>query len=165
MSDPSPHAHPVTREALALTAALLRQGERLDRLSRALTVVALIGTMVAGTMVAGMVIRASFVWYAMPMLALAALVGLVELWLAIRTGIDAALFARLAAGESRLDTLDAALAGLGLMPPAKAGRPLEARIAGARRLLRWQGYALLAQCLLFVVGPAAMFLLAGGEAR
>ena len=40
------------------------------------------------------------------------------------------------------------------MPEAKTGRPIVERIAGARRLLAWQGVTLAAQVLLVLVGAA-----------
>ena len=89
-------------------------------------------------------------------LALVVLLGLVELYLAIRVGFDAALFHRLAAAPEGFDCarLDRALSRLGLMPEAKTGRPIVERIAGARRLLAWQGMTLVAQVLLVLVGAA-----------
>ena len=72
------------------------------------------------------------------------LAGLAETYLAIRVGFDAALFRRLGehSGRPISRALDAALTRLGLLPAARAGRPLELRIAGAQRLfysrsLRW----------------------------
>ena len=129
------------RHALAVTAAVLRQGERIDRLSRALTVLSLIGLAVLGTI--------QDAWPAMLLCAAALLAGLIELWFAMRAGIDAALFQDLAAAEDDPDweALDAALVRLALMPAAKAGRPAAARIAGALRLPRCQAAALLAQCV------------------
>jgi hypothetical protein len=82
------------------------------------------------------------------------LLGLGELYLAIRVGFDAALFGRLAEAADLFDLarLDRTLSQLRLIPPAKAGRPMAARIAGARRLLIWQGVLLAAQVLLAVIG-------------
>ena len=87
-------------------------------------------------------------------LALVVLLGLAELYFAIRVGFDAALFRRLAAAPEGFDRarLDRALSRLGLMPEAKTGRPIIERIAGARRLLAWQGMTLVAQILLALFG-------------
>ena len=75
--------------------------------------------------------------------------GIGEIYLAIRVDFDAALFRRLSDGEDRsaADGLDAALTHLGLLPAHKQGRPVEERVAGARRLFRWQMIAVGAQVL------------------
>jgi hypothetical protein len=60
----------------------------------------------------------------------------------VRVALDARLFDRLATGTlASLDDLDAGLRQTLSVPAAKAGRPLDARIAGARRLYRWQTVA------------------------
>lgn len=64
-----------------------------------------------------------------------------ERLLALRLRLDAGLFADLAAGCTRLATLDAALATLQLRPAAARTRSLTQRVAGARRLA-WQHVAL-----------------------
>ena len=141
--------HPMNgaRQALLLTAVLLRQGERIDRLSRALTVLSVIGIAMAG---------ARHGTWLMPSLSGAALLaGLVELWFASRAALDAALFEDAVRDGPDWEGLDAALLRLGLMPEGKAGRPAEARIAGALRLPRWQAGALLAQCVLLVLAALA----------
>ena len=83
-----------------------------------------------------------------------ALLGLGEAYLAMRVGFDAALFRRLAAPAEAFDLgrLDEALLRLGLIPPAKTGRPIAERIAGARRLLHWQGLMLGLQAALILTG-------------
>ena len=66
----------------------------------------------------------------------------VERYLAVRVALDARLFDRLATGTlASLGDLDAGLRQTLSVPAAKAGRPLDARIAGARRLYRWQTVA------------------------
>jgi len=66
-------------------------------------------------------------------------VGLVERYLATRVALDASLFARLARVDAPdLATLDTALQRVLGVSPAKSGRPLSARLAGARRLYRAQ---------------------------
>ena len=161
--------HPMNgaRQTLLVTAALLRQGERIDRLSRALTVLSLIGLTLAAQPFAaqGFTSQPSAFWpsaswsfasWAMGALSGAALLaGLVELWFALRAGLDAALFEDAARNGPDWASLDAALVGTGLMPEGKAGRPTEARIAGALRLPRWQAGALLAQCVLLVLAALA----------
>jgi hypothetical protein len=133
-------------------AAVLDQGARIDGLSRGVTIAALIGLLAIGVMLDHP--------YALPMaaLALAVLAGLVELYLSIRVMLDAALFRQLATGSAVPDweTFDLALLRLRMLPPAKAGRPAEARVAGARRLLRAQGAALVVQMSLAVAGACAV---------
>jgi hypothetical protein len=51
-----------------------------------------------------------------------------------------------------LANLDAALTTIGLMPAGKAGRPLEARVAGACRLFYQQAGSLALQVALFLLG-------------
>jgi hypothetical protein len=73
-----------------------------------------------------------------------------------------ALFRRLAAPAEALDLdrLDKALLRLGLIPPAKTGRAIAERIAGARRLLHWQGLMLALQAVL-ILGGAGFAVLRG----
>lgn len=145
------------RQLLVAAAALLDQGRRIDALSRALTAVALIALLLLPVTL-GVPPR-----WSSGVVAAVALIGLAEAWLACRTGFDAALFAGLAtAAEADLAGLDRALSRLGLMPPAKAGRPTEARAAGARRLLYRQGLCFAAQAGLILAG-AAIAALRGGS--
>ena len=79
--------------------------------------------------------------------------ALAERFLAVRVALDARLFDRLATGSiASLDDLDAGLQQTLSVPAAKAGRPLAPRIAGARRLYRWQ---LLATVLIAVLAILA----------
>jgi hypothetical protein len=130
----------------AVTADLLAQGGRVDALSRLLTAMALFGLLL---LPAVMPARVSLLF---AVLVPAALIGLAESYLALRVGFDAALFRRLADPVQEFDAvrLDAALWRLRLMPVAKTGRAIDARIAGARRLLNWQGLMLGAQAVLIV---------------
>ncbi|ARN22438.1 hypothetical protein [Piscinibacter gummiphilus] len=65
-----------------------------------------------------------------------------ERFLAVRVALDARLFDRLATGSlASLDDLDAGLRQTLSVPASKAGRPLAPRLAGARRLYRWQTVA------------------------
>jgi hypothetical protein len=147
-------AEPEPRYLLAAAASLLDQGEVIDRLSRPLTIAALIGLVAGLGVELGALLTAA--------LLLVALVGLIETYLALRTGFDAALFHRLARDEegSALDLgkLDAALLELGLLPKAKAGRAVEPRVLGARRLLTLQGLALALQVAVVVFGTALVTL-------
>lgn len=67
--------------------------------------------------------------------ALAVLLALpLERWLALRVRFDAGLFTDLAAGRITLTALDDALATLRLRRAGPVTRPLDERVAGARRL-------------------------------
>ena len=82
--------------------------------------------------------------------------GFTELIIAMRVGLDAALFRRLAndAAAERLDVaaFDAAMLALKLMLAGQAGQPIAKRFAGARRLLVVQGAALFLQVAAAVAG-------------
>ncbi|HEY8873166.1 MAG TPA: hypothetical protein VIM52_09065 [Stellaceae bacterium] len=136
------------RDLAAIAAALLDQGRRADALSRLVTVAALFALMLLPTIPG----RPPLLLPAV--LGPVALLGLGEAYLAMRVGFDAALFRRLAAPAEALDLgrLDEALLRLGLIPPAKTGRPIAERIAGARRLLQWQGLMLGLQAALILTG-------------
>jgi len=121
----------------AVCAALLAQGQRIDALSRLLTV--------------GALLLAPFApQNALAGLGLVVAAGILQLYLAIRVGFDAALFGRLA-DMTDLAGMDAALLQLALIPAAKAGRSLAPRLAGARRLLRGQRLALALQLAALLV--------------
>jgi hypothetical protein len=102
---PAMTREPEPRYLLAAAAGLLDQGEVIDRLSRPLTIAALIGLAAGLGVELGALLTAG--------LLLVALAGLMETYLALRTGFDAALFHRLAGDEERgaldLGQLDAAL--------------------------------------------------------
>lgn len=130
-------------------AALLRQGRLLDRLSGAL----LLTGVVFG--LGQLLLKRADPLLAAVCLALV-LAGLVQKYLALRVAFDAELFARL---ESlSLAELDAALLGLGLLAPGRAGRPLTERSRGALRLLRRQALCVAGQGL-FALGGAVYALL------
>lgn len=140
----------VERQMVATAAVILRQGDRIDALSRGLTLASLVGS-VGLAMLAG---RA-----AVPTLLLigtASLAGLAELWFAGRVAADAGLFRHLSCSPAGPDwaLLDKALTGVGLLPAAKAGRVPRVRIAGAFRLLRLQTAALVVQFGLVLAGAA-----------
>jgi hypothetical protein len=136
---------------LEVANSLLRQGRIIDRLSRLLTVAALvllIGACALGVASPGLAVA----------LALAVLAGLAETYYAIRVGFDAALFDRLREPATMdLATLDIALVQLGLSSAAKSGRALEQRIAGAQRLFYEQGAAFVIQIAILLCGAAAAF--------
>jgi hypothetical protein len=136
------------QDLAAAAAALLDQGQRADHLSRPITAAAVIVYLLLPAVLGPLPPVLATI------LALVAILGLVELYLAIRIGFDAALFHRLAAVPEGFDCarLDRTLIRLGLTPEARAGRPIIERISGARRLLMWQGLILAAQVLLILVG-------------
>jgi hypothetical protein len=136
------------RDLAAIAAALLDQGRGAHALSRLVTVAALFVLMLLPTIPG----RPPLLLPAV--LGPVALLGLGEAYLAMRVGFDAALFRRLAAPAEAFDLgrLDEALLRLGLIPPGKTGRPIAARIAGARRLLHWQGLLLGMQAALILTG-------------
>jgi hypothetical protein len=136
------------RELLLCASAYLDQAGTVDRLSRLLTAAALIGILFVPA------IAAEPRWMLVGFATLVALAGLVEAYFAIRVGFDAALFRQLAHAPEATDFAgtDAALTGLGLLPAARHGRPAAARVAGARRLFRFQILALVAQVAWVFVG-------------
>lgn len=132
-------------------AALLRQGRLLDRLSGAL----LLTGVVFG--LGQLVLKQPDLLLAAICLALV-LTGLVQKYLALRVAFDADLFARLE--TLGLAELDAALLGLGLLTPERAGRPLAERSRGALRLLRRQALCVVGQGLCVLGGGAYALLMA-----
>jgi hypothetical protein len=85
------------------------------------------------------------------------LTGLVEAYFAIRVGFDAALFHHLSAAAETpvFGGVDAALTRLGLRPAITHGRSADARVLGAKRLLRLQLLAFVAE-VVFVLFGACM---------
>ncbi|MEA2885227.1 MAG: hypothetical protein QOH32_4483 [Bradyrhizobium sp.] len=137
---------------LEAASALLQQGRAIDRLSRLLTVAALV-----------LLIGASAVGVASPALAvalaLAVLAGVAEAYYAIRVGFDAALFDRLReVATIDLAALDVALVQLGLLSASRSGRSLEQRIAGGQRLFYEQGAVFLIQVAILLCGAATAFM-------
>jgi hypothetical protein len=149
----APSIPPATSASLASAVALLEQGERIDRLSCLLTAVALAALVAMG--LAGMQEPAAAV-----LLALSVVIGLLELYFAVRVGFDARLFRRLADPGAGFDLgdLDDALTASGLPPANKAARPLKQRSAGACRLLYRQAGSLALQVVLLLLGAVAMML-------
>jgi hypothetical protein len=148
------------RDLAAIAAALLDQGRRVDGLSRLVTVAAVFVMLLLAAMLGR---EASLLLGA---LGVVVLIGLGECYLAMRVGFDAALFHRLAAPADAFDLgrLDEALLRLGLIPPGKTGRTIAERVAGARRLLYWQGLLLGTQIALTIGGAgfAALHRQGGG---
>ncbi|MBR0655513.1 hypothetical protein [Plastoroseomonas arctica] len=134
---------PAERDLAATGALLLAQGRRIDRLSRPLTLLA------AAALLLAPLLPVAPMRGALIPLALVVVLGLGQAFYAVRAGFDAGLFAALGSDRppATLARLDAALVRLRLMPEAKAGRTLEARLAGAARLLRRQAAVLLGQLL------------------
>ncbi|AVK06137.1 hypothetical protein ABZR71_04650 [Pseudomonas paraeruginosa] len=132
-------------QSLALVAALLRRGRELDRLSAALTLLAIGLGLYQSLQGSG--------WrYFAPLMLVVAMLGLWQKYWALRVALDAELFERFsragAALEAQTRELDQALAGLGLARVDAAGRSWKQRSEGALRLLRWQAVACAVQFLL-----------------
>jgi hypothetical protein len=145
-SSPTKKASP--RDVAAAAAAVLDQGAIIDRLSRPITIAALIGLMVGLGIELGALLIAG--------LMLVTLAGLAETYLALRTGFDAALFRGVATGneDPDLGRLDAALIELGVLAESKADGTIEQRASGARRLLVLQGSALVLQVAVVLLATA-----------
>jgi hypothetical protein len=143
---------PNDRPLLTVTAALLTQGRTLDGLSRLLTAGALFG------LLAHAVVNDADPVLVTVALLVAALAGFAQTYYAVRVGFDAALFRQLGDTAIELSALDSALQRLGLLPVDKAGRPLDARIAGARALFRSQ-VAMLGVQIAAVLGAALVVVL------
>jgi hypothetical protein len=76
---------------------------------------------------------------------------LAETYFAVRVGLDAALFERLACDvEPDLAALDASLASAGLRGTPKTTRSLAERMTGARYLFAFQGAAVVALALILI---------------
>jgi hypothetical protein len=137
---------------LAAAADLLDQGQIVNRLSLAVTAIAIAVLLLP-------VFPASSA--TVPTAIIVALVGLVEIFLALRVSLNAALLRRLAndAADDRLDVaaFDSALLALKLTPAGGAGQPIARRFAGTRRLLVWQSTSLAVQVVVAVVGGSTVF--------
>jgi len=144
----SPKTTAVDRDVAAAAADLLDQGAVIDRLSRPITIAALIGLMIGLGLGLGPLLIAS--------LLVVTLAGLAETYLAMRAGFDAALLRRLAAGEHGLDfdKLEAALLALGPTAGSKTEHSMARRAMGARRLLVLQGATLVFQVAIILLATA-----------
>lgn len=136
---------------LELVAALLRQGRSLNALSRLLILLA--GgwlTLMAAGLAAPQTASLAALFASL-------LLGLAQLYFALRVGLDAELLralaqdARARGGDLGPSTtaLDDALRAQALQPADRPARDWTQRLAGARRLWRGQILALLLQLLLF----------------
>jgi len=138
---------------LAAAADLLDQGQIVNRLSLALTAIAL------GVLLLPMLPVSEI---SVPSTVVVGIVGMVELFASMRVNLDATLFRRLSvdAAEGRLDVpaLDAALVALNLMTESEAGQPVVRRFATARRYFRVQQAALLVQVVATIAGALAIYL-------
>ncbi|HMK42174.1 MAG TPA: hypothetical protein VK451_11530 [Methyloceanibacter sp.] len=137
------------RDIAAAAADLLDQGAIINRLSRPLTVAALIGLIVGLGVELGALLVAG--------LLLVTLAGLAETYLAIRIGFDAKLFRRLAEGNDPVATLgrlDTALIKLGVLTESHPERAIEQRASSARRLFILQGSALVLQVAVVLLATA-----------
>ena len=139
------------RAMLGIAADLLEQGRILHGVSMLLTGAGVFIVAAASFVLTGGTDTAPRSWTVLLMFSVG--LGAGQTVLALRTGLDAALFRRLAGGLD-LSAFDSGMTALGLLPAHKAGRPALARVAGAKRLLVWQAAALAAQAVCF--GGAAI---------
>jgi hypothetical protein len=128
---------PEDRAICGVMATVLRRGRMLHAVSAPVTVTSFIAapTLAVFGGPSLLTIDASITFIA----------GLIEAFFAVRVALDADLFDDLAKGRLDLDSLDTALERVGLASGQKVGRPLAARLDGARRLLRMQAGWLLLQ--------------------
>lgn len=124
----------------AIAAAVLRRGAMIHTASLLLLGIAVVVGAAARADVAFLIAAGVIV-----------VLGALEFWLAARVALDADLFDAIAARRADLAGFDCAMQGLRLMPPAKAGRPIDARIRGALRLLKLQAVTLGLQLVVLVV--------------
>ncbi|WP_339513456.1 hypothetical protein [Pseudomonas sp. RL_15y_Pfl2_60] len=134
-----------TSGSLYLCAVLLRRGRLLDRLSTALSLVALL---------LGLAPLLGFPTSVAQAMLCAALItlGLLEKYWAARVEVDAELFSHMSQKIGQLTErtaeLDQALEDLGLQQSTAIQRTWTDRSKGALRLLRNQGLCLIGQCTL-----------------
>ena len=132
------------RALCAVMAALLARGRLIHGLSLPFTLGALVAIVLLDRSL-------DIPRLGVMVLAISALAGLCETVFAARVAFDADMFQGLGAGELDLPTMDRALGRLRLAPAAKLGRSLDARLAGARRLLLLELAAFTAQFVLVMV--------------
>jgi hypothetical protein len=124
----------------AIAASLLRRGRALAVVA-GVVLVAAFGASLASVLFGQKLLALGFAATLLP--------GLVSLWFAFRTALDADLFDAIAR-HGDLAAFDRAMLALGLMKADHAGRPLEARVEGALHLLRQQAVAVGIQMLMLV---------------
>lgn len=125
----------------AVAASLLRRGRALGIVAGVLLTVATAASL-AALLMGQKLVALGFATTLMP--------GLVSLWFSFRTALDADFFDGLAR-HGDLAAFDRAMLSLGLMTADRAGRPLEARVEGALRLLKKQAVAAGVQMLMLVL--------------
>lgn len=123
-----------------ITASLLRRGRALGVLAGALLVVVTAAGF-AALMLGQKLAAFGFAATLLP--------GLVSLWFSFRTALDADLFEGIVR-HGDLVAFDRAMLALGFMKADRAGRPLEARVEGALRLLKAQAVAVGVQMLMLL---------------
>ncbi|MCC6195389.1 MAG: hypothetical protein IT518_13060 [Burkholderiales bacterium] len=139
---------------LRLTADALRAASTLDTLATGLTLIAAAGI--------GAALWHPVHVYTIAFLAAQVVLGLVAKWTAVRVRFDAQVFAALADAVQhsgfRLEHLDRALRGVGMLAADKEGRDWDTRCQGALGLMRSLGRLTLAQGLLFVLAAGTIAL-------
>jgi hypothetical protein len=130
----------------AIAAAILRRGAMVHAASLVLTLIALL----TGVALAFVAAKPGTAWLSVGIVVV--LLGILEFWLAGRVALDAELFAAIAARGAALEGFDRAMLGLGLMPIAKANRPMGSRIRGALRLVRLQALVAALQAIALLAG-------------
>jgi hypothetical protein len=144
--------HQKAAQMLAAAADLLDQGQIANRLSIALTAIAL-GVLLIPMFPASDTMQ--------PTAAVVVILGMAELFLAMRVAIGAAQFRRLAgdAAAERLDiaAYDAALAALSFVKPRRTGQPLGTRLDMARLFLAAQIVVFVLQVVVAVAGSMTVY--------
>jgi hypothetical protein len=134
-------------QMFAASADLLDQGQTINRLSIVLTAIGL------GVLLIPMIPASDA---SQPTAAIVAVLGIVELFLAMRVAVGAAQFHRLAedAAADRLDIAgyDAALVQLKLISVKQAGRSINRRLAFVRRFLIAQTVVFVLQAVVAIAG-------------
>ena len=138
--DTEPPAAADNAWSAAIAAAVLRRGAMVHTVSLILAGVAVL---------VGGAARADVTFLAAA--GVIVVLAILEFWLASRVALDADLFDALASRHTDLAGFDRAMLGLRLIPSGKAGRPLDARIRGAFRLLKLQALTLGLQMVVLVV--------------
>jgi hypothetical protein len=147
------NSHQKAAHMLNAVADLLDQGLIIHRLSVALTAIA-----AAVLLVPLFPAPPAFI----PVAIVVVVAGIAEIFIAIRIGLDAALFRRMAA-DAAADQLDAAaydsaVQALRILPLPWSAKPIPKRVVGAKRLLVFQSAALMVQFIAAVSGALAMFM-------
>ena len=135
--------NPENTVRLRVLLGFLKAGRVLDHGSSVL----LLGTLVAGLRGPGGLVAAV-------VFGVAALLGLLEKYLAWRVALDVEFFTLLLEQPGQEAVFDAALAEFMGRPPVAATRPMTSRWQGARRLVRLQAAAVGAQALAIAAGVA-----------